>query len=312
MNDLAVVLLAHADGRQLQRLVGTLSGLPIFLHCDVKGDPGQYALMAGLADRVTMLPRIDARLSSWSVVKAELAGLRAAISSTQAAHVAVMSGSCYPLVTMDDLLESLRPWEGYSYFFNRPLPYAFWNTPRRRDGGEWRMRYRVLTRRDNVVMLRTFPVHWPFKRDIPEGLELRAASQWKIYSREHVEMLLRVVEDRPDLMRFWRSTFVPDESFAASILSSPALVGSAVLKPCLATPWHYEWEPQGDHPRWLDDVVSEFDRLAELRFAPDIAPEAAFLDDLTHEPKHRKLFARKFRSTESSQLLDRIDSELRQ
>ncbi|HYP45994.1 MAG TPA: beta-1,6-N-acetylglucosaminyltransferase [Propionibacteriaceae bacterium] len=310
MNDLAVVLLAHADGRQLQRLVSSLDGLPIFLHCDVKTEPGQYALMADLSERVTMLPRTDARLSSWSLVTAELLGLRAALSSTQAAHVAVMSGACYPLMTVPDLLESLRPWQGHSYFFNRPLPYSFWNTKRRHDGGEWRMRYPVLTRRGNVVMLHTLPVHWPFKRDIPEGLELRASSQWKIYSREHVELLLRVADSRPDLMRFWRSTFVPDESFAASILSSPALVGSAALRPCLANPWHYEWEPEGDHPRWLEDA--DFDLLEELRFSPDLGPEAAFLENESQEPKHRKLFARKFSSTRGSALLDRIDTELRQ
>lgn len=309
MDDLAVVLMAHSDGRQLQRLVQTLDGLPIFLHCDVKTDPEQYALMAGLSDRVTMLPRTDARLSSWSLVNVELLGLRAALSNTRAPHIAVMSGACYPLMSVQDLLETLRPWQGYSYFFNRPLPYKFWNTERRHDGGEWRMRYPVLTWRDNVVMLGRFPVHWPFKRRVPSGLELRASSQWKVYSREHVELLLRVVDSRPDLMRFWRSSFVPDESFAASVLSSPALVGSAALQPCLANPWYYEWEPEGDHPRWLE--LADFDRLAELRFSPDIEPESAFVDELTHEPKHRKLFARKFSSKDASGLVDRIDVELR-
>src|SRR5215207_8999868 len=126
MGDLAVVLLAHADATHVARLVGALGDLPVFLHCDAKTGPGEHGLMRQLGRRVTMLPRLDTRTSSWSLVRAELSGLQAAVRTTTADHVALLSGSDYPLLSVDGLLAALEPWQGYSYLYNRTLPFAQW------------------------------------------------------------------------------------------------------------------------------------------------------------------------------------------
>ena len=133
----------------------------------------------------------------------------------------MLSGADYPLLPVDELVRALEPWSGQSFFYNRPLPFVRWNTRLHRDGGRWRMRYRVLTSGDNAVTWRGRTVRSPFPRRIPDGLELRASSQWKIYSRHDARNLLRVTEERADVVRFWRTTTVPDESFAASVLSTP-------------------------------------------------------------------------------------------
>ncbi|MGY1779753.1 beta-1,6-N-acetylglucosaminyltransferase [Geodermatophilus sp. SYSU D01036] len=303
MSDLAVVVLAHTDAAHVGRLVRALDGLPVFLHCDVKTGPGPYEQMGRLAGRVTMLPRLDTRISSWSLVRAELAGLEAAVRATTARHVALLSGADYPLLSVDGLLAALEPWRGHSYLYNRALPFAQWS-----GGGEWRFRYRFLVRNDNVVTVRGRPLRWPVRRRLPEGLELRASSQWKIYARHHVQLLLRVMEDRPDLMRFWRTTFVPDESFAASVLASPGIVGSDALQPCLANPWYYRFPRGGHHPRWLSR--EDFADLARARRARPLEPAGVRGLAPDRVPEHAKLFARKFRS-EDPEVLDLIDTELR-
>ena len=91
------------------------------------------------------------------------------------------------------------------------------------------MRYRVLTSGDNAVSWRGRTVRSPLPRRIPDGLELRASSQWKIYSRRDARNLLRVTEENADVVRFWRTTTVPDESFAAS---SSARRGSSRDRRC--------------------------------------------------------------------------------
>ena len=310
MSELAVVILAHADPRHVQRLVRGLEDLPVFLHCDVKTSAQDFREMRRLPRRVAVLPRVDTRLSSWSLVLAELSGLRAALATTSAEHVAVLTGSDYPLVPVSELVSLLAAWRGHSYIYNRPLPFPKWSTRRHQDGGEWRFRYAHLSRKDNIVRFAGHPVRSPVKRPLPPGLELRASSQWKIYSREHVKLLVDVADSRPDLIRFWRSSHTPEESFAASVLGSSPIVGSASLPPCLANPWYYEFPSGAHHPRWLNS--SDFHRIAAVRFATPIKPPVAFAHSRVAcvPPPHRKLFARKFSSTDP-EILERIDGELR-
>ena len=307
MVELAVVVLAHADPTHVRRLVSALAGLPIYLHCDAKTPRADAEQMQVRGCDVTALDRLDTRLASWSLVRAELAGVRAALDTASPRHIAVLSGADYPLVPVNELVRTLDPWSDHSFFYNRPLPFDRWNTRLHHDGGRWRMRYRVLTSGDNAVSWRGRTVRSPLPRRIPDGLELRASSQWKIYSRRDARNLLRVTEENADVVRFWRTTTVPDESFAASVLSTPRLVTGPPLHPCLAHPWLVEFPPGGDHPRVLG--TDDWGRLAQARHDPPIDPETALA--AATRPRHRKLFARKFASGVSGTVLDRVDEELR-
>jgi hypothetical protein len=189
------------------------------------------------------------------------------------------------------------------------MPFPQWNTPSHPDGGRWRVEHRFWRRRGQIMFVRNVPLRWPVKRRVPAELELRASSQWKIYARHHVELLLRLVDTRPDLVHFWRSTLVPDESFAASMLGSRAIAGSVVMPPCPAQAWYVAWPDSGSHPRWLG--AADFDRLAEARWAPPIRAAAAFQQAGPQIGEHRKLFARKFSTSRDTDVLDRIDAELR-
>lgn len=311
VTELAAVVLAHADPTQLGRLVGALDDVPIVLHCDARTPPDVARQMAlRLPRRVSLSDRIPARRASWSLVEAELVALRQLLRTSRPRHVAVLSGADYPLLPMQEIYDQLEAWDGQSFFRNAPLPFDEWNTPTHHDGGLWRLRYRFVTWRGQVVFVRGIPLRWPRPRHIPREVELRAASQWKIYSRDHVEMLLHAVDTRPDLVRFWRSTLVPDESFAASMLGSRALFGSYAMPTCLAHPWYMIWPgPGSPHPRWLGS--DDFDRLSEARWARPVRPDAALGAPGHDAIPHRKLFARKFSTAVDTDVLDRIDCELR-
>jgi hypothetical protein len=142
---------------------------------------------------------------------------------------------------------------------------------------------------------------------VPEGLELRASSQWKIYCRADAQSLLDMVDGRPDLVKFWRSTLIPEESFVASMLSSPTISGHEAMPPCYCSPWFIRWAGLGSHhPDWLSPA--DFDAMAEARNIPAGRPqdfEGGF--DRLCAP----LFARKFSSQLSGDVVDQIDSQLR-
>jgi hypothetical protein len=302
----AAVVLAHADPSMVRRLVGALDGLDVFLHCDRKApDAYVHEMTAGAGGRVQLVPRRRTSWASWSLVEAELRGLEMALARSRAEHLIVLSGTCYPLVTIPELEDELADWRGLSRLRLVPLPHAGWNTPRNPDGGMWRFRRRFVSIRGHTVFVGSVPLR-TFRRAVPPQLRLHASSQWKIYARRHAEALLRVLNERPDILRFWRTSFVPDEACAATILRSPALVGSIVEEIRDDLPWYINWgEGLTDHPIWLGE--HNFVELSAARWAPRRPPEesARSTDD-----RYRKLFARKVSSREP-RLLDRIDQELR-
>ncbi len=311
MSGLAVVILAHHDPTHLHRLVAALEGLPVFLHCDAR-TPAHVAqhMFQGLPPRVHKIPRRATTLASWSLVEAELAGLKEAFNTTPADHIVVMSGSDYPLVPTGELQERLSDWAGHSYVWNQPIPHQEWSTPRHDDGGRWRFEYRFISVRDQIVFWRSLPLRWPVRRRLPPGLQLRASAQWKILCRDDVERLLWVVSHRPDIVRFWRTTLVPEETFVASVLASASVSGGAGLELCDAHPWYISWPGRlAQHPRELR--LEDFDALAAVRRAPPLrgaTPEPALRRPL---PPYQRFFARKFSTRGSTPLLDRIDAELR-
>jgi hypothetical protein len=145
--------------------------VPIFLYCDTKTPPPMFeAMTRGLPRRVTVCGRIPTRLASWSLARAELTALCQARARTPAEHIAVLSGSDDPLVSMQALLDELRAWRGRSSFRNVPLPFAGWGSRGRQDGGRWRLQHLFLTFRDKLIHVRGIPLRWPVKRRVPPEL----------------------------------------------------------------------------------------------------------------------------------------------
>ena len=303
---IAALILAHDNPEHVRRLIGALDGLEIFLHCDRKTDDSVVAEMTDGLPHVALVPRYRTARSSWSMVEGELAGLRMILERTSAEHIVMCSGSCYPLVSVASLQAELERWRGLSRLELSPVPYPNWSfRSRHPDGGLWRFKHRFLVVSGRMILVRGYPV--PIGgRPIPECLNLHASSQWKIYARAHAEAVLRVLGERPDLIRFWRSTFTPDESCIASILASRELVGSVVDELRHDRAWYIDWRGSevSGHPRWLG--LEDFPRLLEARSMEPLAPDAP----REKGDRSRKLFARKFGPT-SGEVLDRIDTELR-
>lgn len=307
MTSLAAVVLAHADAQHARRLLTALEDVPVVLHCDAKApDSVAGEMTRGMGSRVRALPRTSGAMDSWSLVRIELDALRAALKHSSAEHIAVLSGADYPLVSMQELHDSLVPWAGRSYLASSPVPYAGWSTPRHPDGGLWRSAHHFVTRGDDLVFVHKFPVRLPWRRELPAGLQLRASSQWKVYSRDDVVRLLAAIDRRPDLVRFWRSTLVPDESFASSMLASPEIVGGDPLPDYRWNPWYLVWSDDGHHPRTL--TGEDFEAVAQAARRPAGTPAALLAADA---PPPRALFVRKVSTAVSTELLDRLDAEVR-
>jgi hypothetical protein len=306
-SQVAVVILAHNNPGHVRRLIGALAGCDIFLHCDTKTPDDVLAAMTDGLPHVVLTPRFRTARANWGMVEGELAGIRTALERSDAEHIIVASGSCYPLVSTSDLKDELSDWRGLSRLELNPIPYAGWSTrvggP---DGGLWRFNRRFLKIRGRIVLVHhDYPI--PIgRRAVPPALKLHASSQWKIYAREHARALLGALDDSPELVRFWRTAYAPDEICVASILASPELVGSVADELRHDRTWYINWYGMavGGHPGWLG--LEDFPQLELARARPRLQPD----DDRERGQNSRKLFARKF-GTDSDELLELIDQQLR-
>jgi hypothetical protein len=307
MSGTAVLILAHENPGHVRRLIGALDGLDLFMHVDGKTDDDAVREMMAAAPDVVLTPRHRAARKRWSAVEAELDGLRTVLDRSAAEHIIVASGSCYPLVSVAELEDELAKWRGHSRFELNPIPYDGWSQSSAiHDGGRHRFDLTYARLHGQLLLIHGMPIPVG-RRPVPASLLLQASSQWKVYAREHARALLGVLDERPDLVRYWSTTFVPEESCVASILSSPALVGDVAHALHHARTWYIDWrgaEKCGGRPRWLG--AEDFARLRQARLAPSLRPD---------DPRERgesagKLFARKIGES-STELVERIDAELR-
>ncbi|MET0989427.1 MAG: oligosaccharide flippase family protein [Glaciihabitans sp.] len=279
---LACVSLAHTDPVQLRRLIDALDPFPVFLHCDPKTAPEVFAEMtADLPERVTILDRVETGWAKWGNVEAELVGYRAALDQSNATHIAVMTGTDYPLASTAEIAEILAEFPDKSIASVNPLPHGDWG----RDGGFARLRYRHWAVGKRMLRL-------PIPRRLPRDVVPAGGPQMKILARKHAEIVLHAAETRPDLVDFWRRSWVADETFVPTILNSPGFAPHWENEHESASAWWVWWgERPSKSPTWLG-----------LDFRDEILSGRKYGQDFP------RLFARKFSTAQSTELLDAIDA----
>lgn len=286
---LACVVLAHQDAAQVRRLVRALDPFPVFLHCDSRTPERVFeAMTRDLPARCTVLPRIATGWARWENVAAELAGYRAALAATDTTHVGLFTGTDYPIVSTAHVSAFLEDHRGRSIARYRLLPIPDWG----RGGGRPRLRYRHRAVRKHMIRI-------PVPRRLPAGIVPAGGAQMKILAREHAAALLRFVDTRPDVVDFWRSTWIADETFVGSVLHSPGVVPDWAAENTSRDLWWQGWDGSpSKSPPFLD--MSHLDWLHAAR--------AGTVEGGDGMPK---LFARKFATLTSGELLDTVDRTLR-
>lgn len=280
----AVVLVAHDKPRHLQRLLAALAPLPVFLHIDANThDELHKEMTSGLGDHVRLQPRLAAGWARFEVLEAELEGYRAALAQTDARHLILATGADYPLASVDTIVQRLAANPDRSYAEVFPLPIREWGLMRGYDRFLFRSR-----------PWRGHRLAWPVPRPLPRGLRPAGGSQTKILSRRHAQLILDVLDDRPELLRWFRRCWTPDEVLIPTLLLSEQLGARwAEQGSSLPHPWYIDWgDAPTKNPRWLG-----LGDLEALRSAAD-------------RPEVPAMFARKF-AEDSLDLVAAVDAQLR-
>ncbi len=225
MAKIAYILLCHKDPdaiiEQAERL--TAAGDYMSIHFDSRARPEHYQKIRNELDNnpnVTFArKRIKCGWGEWSLVQASLYAVEAAVEAfPRATHFYMLSGDCMAIKTAEYAHRFLD--ENDADFIES---FDFFESDWIKTGmKEDRLIYRHLFNERKHKKLFYGAVNLQRKlgltRNIPQDIQVQIGSQWWCLRRRTVEWILEFTRSRPDVMRFFKTTWIPDETFFQTLV----------------------------------------------------------------------------------------------
>jgi hypothetical protein len=225
MAKIAYILLCHKDPEgiiaQANRL--TAAGDFMAIHFDGNAALEDYErIRKALADNPSVTfarRRIRCGWGEWSLVEASLLAVRAAVDAfPRATHFYMLSGDCMCIKTAEyahDFLDrdDVDYIESFDFFKSDWIKTGI---------KEERLIYRHWFNERGHKALFYASLEWQKRlglaRKIPDDIQIMIGSQWWCLRRRTVEWLLEFCDRRRDVMRFFRTTWIPDETFFQTLV----------------------------------------------------------------------------------------------
>ncbi|WP_424971399.1 DUF5928 domain-containing protein [Dinoroseobacter sp. S76] len=281
MARIAFILLCHKDPdaiiAQARRL--TSEGDYVAVHFDARARAEDFAaIRSALKDNPQV--RFAARRhkcgwGEWSLVAATLEAVRVAEAAwPDASHFYMVSGDCMPIKSAE---------YAHDFLDRRDCDYIeavdFFNSDWIRTGmKEDRLRYRhwfnERTQRQLFYGSLALQRALRLRRPVPADLTMQIGSQWWCLRRSTIEAILAFCAERPEVLRFFATTWIPDETFFQTLTRH--LVPDAQIES--RTPTFLMFSDYGMPVTFYND---HHDMLLgqEALFARKISPEAQELKD---------------------------------
>lgn len=224
MAKIAFLLMVHKDPDRVIRQAKALTvhGDMVALHVDARMTRAQFArIRAGLRDNpnITFARRLRCGWGEWSLVAASLNMIEAARSRFKTiSHYFLISGDCCPTKSrgyIDRFLTNEHDHIEAHDFFDSDwiktglkrdrLIYRHWFNERQR-------KWLFYTSLDLQRRLK-------WNRPLPADLPIQIGSQWWALRAETVEKVLTFLRERPDVRKFFRTTWIPDETFFQTLVT---------------------------------------------------------------------------------------------
>jgi hypothetical protein len=224
MVKIAYIMLCHKDPASIvsQAKGLTTSGDFMAIHFDASASADDFKeIKEALADNpnVVLAKRVKCGWGEWSLVQASLNAIKAAEEAfPTATHFYMISGDCM----------AIKP-AGYSHRFLEDRNKDFVECE---DffGSDW---IKVGLKEERLVYRHWFNERGQkglfyasmrlqqklgIKRKVPHDIEMRIGSQWWCLRRKTVEAVLEFAKQRKDVMSFFKTTWIPDETFFQTLV----------------------------------------------------------------------------------------------
>ncbi|MDO6479672.1 DUF5928 domain-containing protein [Shimia thalassica] len=281
MAKIAFILLCHKDPEaiilQAQRL--TAAGDYIAIHFDARAKREHFDLIKeALEDNPNVAfsrKRIKCGWGAWSLVQATLYAVEAAVDSfPRATHFYMLSGDCMPIKTADYVHDYLDDndvdfIESFDYFESDWI-----KTGMKEERLIYRHFFNERTQKWRFYAAFNFQKKFGLAREIPADIQVQIGSQWWCLRRQTMEAVLEFTLKRKDVMRFFRTTWIPDETFFQTIvrhLIPEAEIRTRTLTFLMFTDYGMPLTFYNDH---YDLLLNQ-----DFLFARKISPEALELKE---------------------------------
>ncbi|WP_195821400.1 DUF5928 domain-containing protein [Roseobacter sp. MH60115] len=279
MAKIAFILLCHKDPdaiiRQAEKL--TAAGDYMAIHFDARANPAHYdkirTALNGNANVTFARKRVKCGWGEWSLVQATLHAVQAAVEAyPRATHFYMLSGDCMAIKTAEYTHAFLD--EHDADFIES---FDYYNSDWIKTGmKEERLIYRHFfnERKYKRLFYASMDLQRRLKLDRkpPDDIQIRIGSQWWCLRRETVEKVLDFLKGRRDVMRFFATTWIPDETFFQTVvphLVPETEIRSRTLTFLMFTDYGMPVTFYNDH---YDMLISQ-----DYLFARKISPEASDL-----------------------------------
>jgi len=225
MAEIAFILLCHKDPeaiiQQATRL--TAAGDYMSIHFDAGAKKEHFErIHTALKDHPNVTfakTRIRCGWGEWSLVQATLYAVEAAEQAfPRATHFYMLSGDCMAIKSAEymrqylddnaaDFIESFdffeSDWIKTGIKADRLIYRHYFNERRQK-----RLFYASINLQQRLGL----------SREVPADLQIMIGSQWWCLRRRTIEALLEFIRKRPDVTRFFRTTWIPDETFFQTLV----------------------------------------------------------------------------------------------
>ncbi|MCL8485463.1 MULTISPECIES: beta-1,6-N-acetylglucosaminyltransferase [Bradyrhizobium] len=281
---LAFFILCHKAPHQVIRLIERLrDDRNVFVvHVDKRAAVEVYQELRALSERLPSqvflcTERHRCYWGRFGIVAATLSCMREAITRTLAFDRAfLLSGQDYPIKSQDEIRARLdaHPNAEFIESFAADAPNR-WTAAQGEHNALNRVLYWTLSFRSRHIQIK-------WRRRFPLGFRPHGGSMWWCLTRDCVAYVDSFVRQNPAYVRYFKTVFIPDESFFQSLLSNSP---------------------------FRDRIVSDDLRYADWERPNPLYPRTLDIDDAERLRASPKLFARKF-DERSLALLDLIDREI--
>lgn len=225
MAKIAFILLCHKNpaGIVQQARQLTAVGDYISIHFDASASKADFEFirqeLEGNPNVVFARKRIKCGWGEWSLVQATLYAVEAAVEAfPRATHFYMLSGDCMAIKSAEYAHEFLADKdmdfiESFDFFESDWI-----KTGMKGD----RLYYRHFLNERNhkywFYKLYEWQKSLGLKRSIPDDLQIMIGSQWWCLRRRSIEKILEFTRKRPDVVRFFRTTWIPDETYFQTLV----------------------------------------------------------------------------------------------
>ena len=225
MARIAFILLCHKDPESIIQQANQLTGSGDFMaiHFDKSAKKEHYqALRDALDDNPNVVfakKRVKCGWGEWSLVQATIHALTAAVDEfPKATHFYMLSGDCMAIKSASyshrfldnnekDFIESFdffeSDWIKTGMKEDRLVLRHFFNERNHKNLFYW-----------SAQVQRKLGL----QRKIPNDIQMMIGSQWWCLRRRTAEWVLNFCKERKDVMTFFRTTWIPDETFFQTIV----------------------------------------------------------------------------------------------